>query len=180
PIPKSNLIAVDDGDVLDIGGVEIKVHYTPGHAIHHNAYQIGDVVFTGDVAGVKINNGPVVPPCPPPDIDIKVWKESIDKLRKLSPRRLYLAHFGPVDQVAQHLTDLENIMDDWAEWIKPRYEAGDKPDEITPEFVEYTQQQLKEKGVESEDIERYEKGNPSYMSVTGLMRYWKLKEEGRL
>ena len=81
PISTDLLIAANDGDVIDFGDVQFKVIYTPGHAIHHNAYQLNDIIFTGDVAGCKIENGPVVPPCPPPDIDITLWKKSIQKLK---------------------------------------------------------------------------------------------------
>lgn len=180
PIEPELLVPVEDGQILKIGDIEIKAHYTPGHAIHHNAYQIGEVVFTGDVAGVRINNGPAVPPCPPPDINIEAWKKSISKLRSLHPSRLYLAHYGAVDEVDDHLNALEIILDDWAAWIKPYYEAQSAAEEITPSFVQYTQEQLRKRGVSEEDIQRYEKGNPSFMSVTGLLRYWKLKAQGRI
>lgn len=181
PIPEKQLVAVEDGDRIDLGGIEVNVFYTPGHAVHHNAYQVGQAIFTGDVAGVKINDGPVVPPCPPPDINVELWKKSIEKLRKQKADILYLAHYGKVEDVENHLDNLEEILADWAEWMRPQYEAGADPEKVTQEFVSYTQNQLMELGVmDNEDLDRYEKGNPSFMSVTGLMRYWKLKEQGRL
>lgn len=179
-IDSDNLVAVEDGVQLDLGGVLVNVHYTPGHAIHHNAYQIGDAVFTGDVAGVKINGGPVVPPCPPPDIHIDHWKESIQKLRDLKPARLCLAHYDIIKDVTEHLDALEATLDDWATWMKVHYDAGTPSGEVIPEFIAYTQEQLRKAGISEEDIQRYEKGNPSYMSVTGLLRYWKLKDQGRI
>ncbi len=180
PIDKSLLVPVDDGKQLQIGGVKFKAHYTPGHAVHHNAYEMGSVVFTGDVAGVKINNGPVNPPCPPPDINIEAWKKSIQKIRAINPKVLYLAHYGPVESPKEHLSDLEKTLDKWAQWIKPFYDEGVSPEEITPKFVAFTQEELKKAGVSGANLSRYEKGNPSYMSVTGLLRYWKLKEQGRI
>lgn len=180
PIDEKLLIPVDEGSQLHIGGVEFKVYYTPGHAVHHNAYQLGNALFTGDVAGVKIGNGPVVPPCPPPDINIELWKQSIQKLRALHSATLYLAHFGPVFNTVAHFNQLELMLDDWKNWMKPFYDKQVLPAEIVPQFVTYSQNQLREYGVSEGDIERYEKGNPSFMSVTGLLRYWKLKEEGRI
>src|SRR5699024_10794473 len=114
---------------ITIGNLTFNVHYTPGHAIHHDAYQLGTVIFTGDVAGVRIHQGPVVPPCPPPDINLKAWKNSIAKLKSLHPSRLYLAHFGGVDNPDEHLNALEKILDDWANWIKPYYEAKALPED---------------------------------------------------
>lgn len=180
PIESSRLVPVDDGDRLTIGGITFTAYYTPGHAIHHNAYQLGDIFFTGDVAGVRINGGPVVPPCPPPDINMDAWKRSITKIKSLHPKTLYLAHYGPVNNARQHLEELEMMLDDWANWIKPYFDKHSSPEEITPAFVAYTQDQLKNAGVSGDDIDRYEKGNPSYMSVTGLLRYWKLRQEGRI
>lgn len=179
-IDEDLLMPVDDGDVIAIGGKEFTTHYTPGHAIHHNAYQLGVVVFTGDVAGVRINEGPAVPPCPPPDIDIASWKKSINRLKSINADMLYIAHFGAVENPNQHLEELREMLDDWALWMKPYFEKGADPDVVTPQFVAYTQQQLRDKGLAEDDVQRYEKGNPSFMSVTGLTRYWKLKSQGRL
>lgn len=180
PIDEEQLTPLDDGDELSIGGIDFSVHYTSGHAVHHNSYQLGDRLFVGDVAGVKIHGGPVVPPCPPPDVNVEAWKDSIRRLRRLKPAGLYLAHYGIVDTPSEHFDALEAMLDDWAAFIKTHYDAGTDKDELVPLFVEYTQEQLRTAGVSDEDIARYEKGNPSYMSVTGLLRYWKLKDEGRL
>lgn len=180
PIQKSLLVSIEDRDQLSIGNLDIFVHYTPGHAIHHNSYQIDNVVFTGDVAGVKINQNLVVPPCPPPDIDVEKWKNSIEKLKKINPKYLYLTHFGRVENPIQHLNDLELILEDWVNWMKPFYEKGISAEKIIPEFMQYTRNQLLENGVSEDDIQRYEYANPSWMSVAGLLRYWKLKDEGRI
>lgn len=180
PIHSDKLIAVDEGDEIPIGEHHFKVHYTPGHAIHHNAYQLGDIVFAGDVGGIKIHNGPVVPPCPPPNIDLGAWKNSIEKLKALHAKQLVLTHFGFVENPNNHLDALEKMLHDWANWMKPHYEANSNPAEITPKFVEYTKNQLRDLGVAEKDIDRYDKANPSWMSVMGLLRYWKLKDQGRL
>lgn len=180
PIDKNLLVPAQDGDTLTIGELNFKVHYTPGHAVHHNSYQLGASIFTGDVAGVHINHGPVQPPCPPPDIDIGLWKVSISKLKNLHPQILYLTHYGMVANPQEHLNNLEKELDDWANWMKPHYDIGAEPEIIIPHFMHYTKQKLLDAGVAKSDIARYEKANPSWMSVSGLLRYWKLKEQGRI
>lgn len=180
PISENQLIAADDGDEIQIGSLKFKTHYTPGHAIHHNAYQLDDIVFAGDVAGIKIHNGPVVPPCPPPDIDLGAWENSLKKLKEVQPSKLVLTHFGFVDTPQEHLDNLKEMLHDWANWMKPHYENNADPKEITPKFIEYTNNQLRDFGVSERDISSYDKANPSWMSVMGLLRYWKLKEQGRL
>lgn len=180
PIDSGLLIPADEGGTIVLGDAEFKVHYTPGHAVHHNAYQLGDIIFTGDVAGVKIGNGPVVPPCPPPDIHVELWLQSIQKLKNLQPEALYLTHFGRVDGPRQHFSELELILDDWASWMKQHFDAGTPTEAITPDFMDYTKGQLLQAGVLESDIQKYEYANPSWMSVAGLLRYWKLKEQGRI
>lgn len=180
PIDEELLSAVDDGDKIEIGEHEFEVFYTPGHAVHHNIYKLDDIIFSGDVGGIKIDGGPAVPPCPPPDIDIRAWQESIQRIRGLNPARLYLAHFGAVDNVPEHLDQLESTLIAWSEWMKPHYDAQTPADEIRPLFMAYVREWLEKAGASDEVIARYEAGNPSFMAVAGLLRYWRLKEEGRL
>ena len=77
----------------------MRAYHTPGHAKHHIAWEVDKNVFTGDVAGVKIGNGPVVPPCPPPDINLEDWKASIALLRRIDPKEpVFLTHFDRIDR----------------------------------------------------------------------------------
>jgi len=180
PIPESLLHAVENEQILVFGDTEIKAFHTPGHASHHIAWKIGDHIFTGDVAGVKIENGPVVPPCPPPDINIEAWKISLAIIKGENPQSLYLTHFGVINDINPHLDNLSYILDDWANWIKPFYQEQTDQKEVIPKFMEYTQNQLKREGCNNDIIAIYEYANPSWMSVAGLYRYWKMKESGRL
>lgn len=174
-IPADLLEAVEDEREIQVGEHTFKALHTPGHASHHIAWQLGDIIFAGDVAGCKIDGGPVVPPCPPPDINIEQWVESINVLRAENPKQLYLTHFGPIDTVKSHLDELEAMLHNWADWIKPHYDAGKKPEEVVAEFQAYANQQLIAAGLDENGAARYEAANPSYMSVAGLMRYWHKK-----
>ena len=173
PIAANQLVTVEDRQTVRIGNREFIAHHTPGHAIHHIAWQLEADVFTGDVGGIRINKGPVVPPCPPPDIHIGHWMESIKRLESLNPERLFLTHFGEVKTVSRHLSELKSILMDWALWMKPWAEQDADPSEVTPEFQKYVAGQLRKEGVKGENIERYENANPAWMSVAGLIRYWK-------
>lgn len=176
-IPEERLHAVENGENFHIGGVQIIGWHTPGHAVHHIAWQLGDNLICGDVAGVRISDGIVVPPCPPPDINIEDWKESIDLIRTLNVGTLYLTHYGAYTDVEKHLDELETRLDARATWMKPYYEQGTDPKEITPLFEEYVKKELKDSGITSKNaLEQYENANPSWMSVAGLLRYWRKKE----
>jgi glyoxylase-like metal-dependent hydrolase (beta-lactamase superfamily II) len=104
-VPAQRIRALVGGERLE----GFDVAYTPGHAFHLVAYlddASGDA-FTGDVAGVRIGEGPVLAPTPPPDIDLPAWRRSISQLREWAPRRLALTHFGAFADVEAHLSELE-------------------------------------------------------------------------
>ena len=176
-IDADKLVAVEDGAVFEFGEVKVKALHTPGHAVHHIAWQVGSHIICGDVAGVKIDGGPVVPPCPPPDINVEDWKHSIEILRKAKPAVLWLTHFGPIQAVGAHLHALESQLDRYANWMKPHFDAGEVADAITPLLQEMADEELVEYGIKGEDKERYDLANPAWMSVAGLLRYWKKKTD---
>lgn len=172
-IPTNQLIEVVHKESITIGDLTLKSWHTPGHAKHHIAWQMDDIIFTGDIAGVKIDKGIVVPPCPPPDIDIEAWKNSTQLLRSLNPKQLYLTHFAEISDVNKHLDALDNILDNLAEWVKVHWEAGESNQDMVPKFMNHVVDQLKEAGLDDDEIKQYETANPSWMSVAGLVRYWK-------
>lgn len=174
-IPGTQLIPVEHEAVFNIGGTAFRALHTPGHAVHHIAWVVGDSIISGDVAGVKIGAGPVVPPCPPPDINIEDWERSIQIVLAEAPRQLLLTHYGAITDIESHLAKLKEELHAWANWIKPHYLNGNSPEKITPEFQAFVQNRLLERGVSESGLQQYEAANPSWMSVAGLLRYWHKK-----
>jgi len=174
-IPRENLTIMSHEEKLIIGDQQFTALHTPGHAKHHIAWEWGKTIFTGDVAGVKIENGPVVPPCPPPDINLEDWMASIDLVLSRNPERLALTHFAERINVKEHMTDLKNVLNDWGGWIKAKMDEGISKEDMVPQFMEYTNAQLRSYGVSEEGLKQYEAANPAWMSVAGLVRYWKKK-----
>ncbi len=78
---------------------------TPGHASHHISYLDGDgYAYVGDVAGVRVvEDGPVLLPTPPPDIDLDAWARSVEAVAAWRPATLALPHFGAVTDPEPHL-----------------------------------------------------------------------------
>lgn len=175
-IPEAQLISVEDKQEIVIGDQTFVAWHTPGHASHHIAWQLGDTVFTGDVGGARIKGGPNLPPCPPPDIDIEAWNHSIDRILALKPKRLFLTHFGEATDIDHHFTELRQVLHDWAAWIKPHAEAGTDPESIISDFVAFASKPLHDAGLDEKGMKEYFTANPPWMSVAGLMRYWKKKK----
>ena len=182
PIAAENLHAPAHGEQIEAAGLIFTAWNTPGHAVHHIAWQVENprsgrrVLFTGDVAGVKIGlHGPVVPPCPPPDIHIEDWLASLELMRNLPVETMFLTHFGKVLDKNAHLDALAERLRKWADWMKPHAEAGTPPAEIVPIFKKMVLEELKSAGVGAMRLKKYNAANPAEMSVAGLIRYWKKK-----
>jgi glyoxylase-like metal-dependent hydrolase (beta-lactamase superfamily II) len=116
PVPRGRIHVPGDGEAIRVGGRTLVALDTPGHAIHHLAFHDPDarLVFTGDVAGIRLDGARHVrPPTPPPDLDTPRWLESIARLRSLRPEMLLLTHFGAVADPGWHLDDLASRLVDW-------------------------------------------------------------------
>lgn len=181
PVEDSRLYAPGHGECIETCGLRFTAWYTPGHAVHHIAWEVSDgaeaVLFTGDVAGVKIEGGPVAPPCPPPDINVEDWLDSIALMRRLPVSTLYLTHFGAITNKDEHLQVLEKRLLAWANWMKPFVEKKSAPEEVVPLFEKFVATELAANGVDEAGLRRYEAANPAFMSVAGLLRYWRKKQE---
>ncbi len=112
PVPETNVHVVGD-DVLGLACFP-----TPGHAAHHVSYLHADgTLYSGDVAGVRFAPARfVLPPLPPPEIDLEAWERSIDEMERRAPARLALIHFGVFDDVADHLGRLRATLARWSAW----------------------------------------------------------------
>ena len=176
PIPAGLLKTVEDNEVVSLGGdVDITALATPGHAPHHHAWWLGaeNTLFAGDVAGVVIGDGPVVPPCPPPDIDVETWRASLERLRGMNLRDVYVTHFGKLDNPARRLLELEERLLAWSGWMLKHLREGREEAGLVPDFEAFVADELRSKGLGEEAIQDYEQADPAFMSVAGLGRYWR-------
>src|SRR5438477_11395533 len=116
PLPAERVKVLEDNEVVLVQPFEIRAIATPGHASHHHVYHWDDNVFGGDIAGVRIGNGPPIPPFVPPELNIEQWRESISKIRKLNPaKNLYLPHFGKIiGSVSDYLDQIDERVARWS------------------------------------------------------------------
>lgn len=171
-IPQERVRVLEDGEVVDLGGLRVQALETLGHASHHHAYLVDGLLFAGDIAGVRIAPGPVLPPTPPPDIHLESWSASLDRLLAFRPEALYLTHFGPYRDVEAHLLALRGVLEEWAGWVLHRLKEGISLEEMTGRFEAYWREGLRRAGVEEEGMRLYELADPPYMNLQGLVRYW--------
>jgi len=166
PVPEANVTALSGGESV----LGMRVAYTPGHASHHVAYfhEESGTAFTGDVAGVRIPGSTlVVPPTPPPDIDVETWHRSIDLVESWQPSRLGITHWGEIEDPAAHLAALRENLDLEARLARELDE-------------EAFNAQLGERMTASADPEVREEiaqANPPKYQYAGLERYWRKRAE---
>lgn len=179
PAPEDRVHALQDGDVVTAAGLTITALDTPGHAWHHHTYQIGNVAFTGDVAGVRLTPEEWVSlPAPPPEFNLPAWQSSLARLRALQLDALYLTHFGKVDDPDAHLQQLGILMEEATSFIRREMESGTERDALLQAYREWNAARAQQMGTNSASFEgRYEAANPLFMSVDGIMRYWRKQEE---
>ena len=176
PIPQAQIHIAEDEEDICIGEHVFTAWFTPGHASHHIAWQLDNILFAGDVLGVKITDSPVLPPCPPPDIDLEQWQTSISKLRSLNINEIYLTHFGQLEEdFYVHSDDLLDQLFEHSHWVSTKLEEGLTPDQMRAGFESFVDDSLKRAGVSAEDIKSFQTVTPFVTNVYGLARYWKKK-----
>ncbi|MGN6255780.1 MAG: MBL fold metallo-hydrolase [Solirubrobacterales bacterium] len=172
PVPEANVRPLAGGETV----LGMRVAYTPGHASHHVCYFHTDsgTAFVGDVAACRIPpSNLVLPPTPPPDIDVETWEASLDAVAAWSPQRLALTHFGAVeDDVPGHIEKVR---------AKLRLEADlarRMPHEQYDEDLERRlRAQLASEGMGEETVEELLQAVPTAYQWAGLDRYWRKKAE---
>jgi glyoxylase-like metal-dependent hydrolase (beta-lactamase superfamily II) len=163
PVPEANVHVVGDR----VLGLEC--FPTTGHAWHHVSYLHEDgTLYAGDAAGVRLDAGSfVLPPCPPPELDLEAWERTIDEIERRSPGRLALVHFGTFDDVEGHLDSLRATLRRWAERVQ------DGMDEDT--FVAAARYDVAQ--TDPELVDDYDRAAPYWHHFRGLERYWRKRRE---
>jgi glyoxylase-like metal-dependent hydrolase (beta-lactamase superfamily II) len=166
PVPEANVKPLAGGE--DVLGM--RVAHTPGHASHHVCYfhEESGTAFVGDVAAVRIPpSNLIVPPTPPPDIDIEAWLDSIATVESWRPERLALTHFGQVDDPIEHLE---------AVCKRLREEAG-LARELSEQDYELRHRERVTASVDPETAKELIQCVPPQYQWRGLNRYWNKREE---
>jgi glyoxylase-like metal-dependent hydrolase (beta-lactamase superfamily II) len=178
PIPADQITPLENGETVRLGGLALQAIHTPGHAVHHITYRLEDGLFTGDVGGIRIGKGPAIPPFPPPDIDLEAWQNSISRMRAVRPTHIYPTHFGIKDDALSHLESLEDNLHRIAGWMRDELATGLAEEALVPRFQAYLAALLAGHGLAESAIQDYEIADPAFMSVHGLVRYWRKKATG--
>lgn len=179
PVPERQLDIVDGGEVLEVTGRSLGVTYTPGHAKHHVSFfeAASGIAWVGDVAGVCIDGGYVLPPTPPPDVDLPGWRQSIERLEALQPDTLFLTHCGPVTSPRVHLRALADNLEMMATLARESLVLPGTDEERKAAFDDRLRRELR-RNMDEGEAQSYETAAAFGLSWAGLARYLRRSESG--
>ncbi len=169
PVPEANVKPLAGGEAV----LGMRVSYTPGHASHHVSYLHEDsgTAFVGDVAAVKIPGVDlIVPPTPPPDIDIETWIDSIGIVESWNPDRLALTHFGAIDDPLPHFALVKERLLEEAQLARDLSEDA---------YEKQHRTRVTESSGAPESAEQMLQCVPPQYQWRGLNRYWSKRKPRR-
>lgn len=175
PVPEAQLHALSGGERLSVLGHRLEPIYTPGHASHHLAFLLdGDSLFTGDAAAIRLPGSSVVRPAlPPPEVNLELWAEGLERMRAAQAERLLLTHFGAVENVSEHLDQVAEHNRLWADDVLLGMQKGEDDDALEACIAQLSRTELEADGASPEVIERHRVTSNDEMTIMGLKRYWR-------
>ena len=180
PVPEANVRMLAGGERIEAADRTFEVAYTPGHAWHHVSFleRASGIAFTGDVAGVRTGRTLfVMPPTPPPDIDVEVWLESIELIRRWEPATLLVTHFGAHEDPTAHLDAMIEHLTRVKEMARTVIEAGGSGDEQADRFGDAMRIYL-ERHLPPDEAAAHGAAAPIGMCWLGIARYWRKRGVG--
>ena len=119
PVAAERVIETPEGTSLSLAGRELRFLDAPGHARHHVVVHDGGTghVFAGDTFGLSYReldrDGKQFsfPSTSPVQFDPPALHRSIDRMLGLSPRAVYVTHFGQVREPQRLGADLHRLID---------------------------------------------------------------------
>jgi glyoxylase-like metal-dependent hydrolase (beta-lactamase superfamily II) len=161
PVPEDRLRVLSGGERIGPWRVE----YTPGHASHHVSFlhEPTGTALVGDVAGCRIADGPILPPTPPPDVDLDAWHASLRTVAEWAPERLAITHFGTWDDVSSHLETMHDALDRWAEISKRLDDDA---------YAAAIEEEMRTNTSDPAVAESFLRAMPPKMLWAGWSRYW--------
>lgn len=120
PVAAERARASSDGMTLKLGSRELLFIDTPGHAKHHHCIwdEASRGWFTGDTFGLSYREFDladgrpwILPTSTPVQFEPEALKHSITRLLAQGPERMYLTHYGMVQDVGRLAALLDRLID---------------------------------------------------------------------
>lgn len=174
PVPPDRVTIPASEQEIAVGSLGFCPLDTPGHAEHHFSYRFEDVLFSGDVGGVRIPGYKYLRvPMPPPELNFDKWRSSIRRLQREKVSRIAPTHFGLFDDPAWQLQAVESGLEEAELWMEQEMQGNPPVEQMRVDFARWMSEQGARQGLSAEAVEAYDLANPTGMSADGLLRYWR-------
>jgi glyoxylase-like metal-dependent hydrolase (beta-lactamase superfamily II) len=144
PIPAERVRVVRDGERCRLGGRELELIHTPGHALHH--YAVVDnahaSIFPGDTFGISYREMDtargafITPAATPTQFDPEQLIASIDRMVAYRPEAMYLMHFSRVTDIPQLASALKAQIADLVRIARQHAQAQDRYTAIRTDMLD--------------------------------------------
>lgn len=148
PIDDDRIVEIEDGDAVDLGNHELRVHEAPGHAFHQVIFEdpANDAVFTGDAAGIWVpDRERIVETSPPSDFDLEECLADLETIAEIDPDVLLYTHFGPrdvSDDLAEALETYGTVLSEWVASVQAKREELADDEAVVEHFAESADPEL--------------------------------------
>ncbi len=174
PVPQDRLTVPEPDKEIVIGALRFVPINTPGHAEHHFAYRLEDILFSGDIGGVRIPGYKYLRvPMPPPELNFEEWRASLNRLQREKLAKIGPTHFGLFDDPGWQLQAVQEGLDAAERWLERAMPANPSIEQLRRDFANWMTEQGRQQGLRPEIVEAYDLANPTGMSADGMLRYWR-------
>lgn len=144
PIPEERIVGIEDGDAIDLGSHELRVHAAPGHAPHQVIFEdpANDAVFVADAAGIWVpSTGEIRQTSPPSNFDLEGCLADVETLKELDPDVFLYPHFGPRyvgDDAERALSEYATVLEEWVAAVEAKRDELGDDEAVIDHFAETT------------------------------------------
>lgn len=106
--PVENVMPLKEGDVIDIGNLELRIFETPGHTNCSLSIldETNKTLFIGDSLGYKLDAELFIGPIMPPEYSEEKLLKTYAKVKEIDYNAICIAHFGMLtEELAKKLPD---------------------------------------------------------------------------
>ncbi|NND60500.1 MAG: MBL fold metallo-hydrolase [Gammaproteobacteria bacterium] len=163
PIAAGRIVESTDDSVLTVGGRQLRLIDTPGHALHH--YSLIDeahaLAFTGDTFGVSYREtdtaaGPFIfPTTTPVHFDPGQLHDSIDRIMSYEPASVLLTHYSRVDDTSRLASELHRDIDVYVAMAQEHADSDDRTRLLHEAMFAHFSQRLDAHGFEGNSENRH-------------------------
>lgn len=154
PVPSQRAASVPDSFRCELGGRELELIHTPGHALHH--YVVVDrehaLIFSGDTFGISYRaldtpQGPfILPTSSPSQFDPDQLISSIDRMMSYAPDSIYLMHYSRVTGTPRLAAMLKSQIREFVRIVRERAALPDAHNAVRAAMLELWLRLLQQQG----------------------------------